>query len=220
MANRLLDSVSVAGRVVTGDALYCQRRLCDRIVSAGGDYLMLVKGNQRSLREDVELCFSDSDCGTYRYAHTRYAETVDGHGDRRERRRLWATDMLAGYLDWPGHAQVIKMESRRLVKGKATIQVRYAITSLGTETSPDRLLRLMRGHWSIENRLHYVRDFTMGEDGSQVRSKSAPQVMAALRNLSLNIFRLSGVANIAAAIRNAGWRPNGALELLGLTPTL
>ena len=219
LANSLLDSVSVSGRIVTGDALYCQRRLCERTVSAGGDYLMLVKGNQRSLCEDVEFCFSGADasgadCGTY-----RYAETVNGHGDRLERRRLWATDMLEGYLDWPGHKQVIKMESRRLVKDKETIQVRYAITSLGTETSAGRLLRLMRGHWSIENRLHYVRDFTMGEDGSQVRVKSAPQVMAALRNLVLNIFRLSGKVNIAAAIRNIGWRPNGALELLGLTPS-
>ena len=81
------------------------------------------------------------------------------------------------------------------------------------------ILVLSGGHWGIENRLHYVRDCTTGEDGSQVRAKSAPQVKAALRNLVLNIFRLSGAANIAAAIRNVGWRPNGALELLGLTPS-
>ena len=210
----MLEGISVAGRVVTGDALYCQRRLCERIVCAGGDYLMQVKGNQRSLYEDIEFCFLGTDTGTY-----RYAETADGHGDRRERRRLWATDLLVGYLDWPAHAQVMKMESRRLVKGKETVQVRYAITSLGTETSADRLLRLLRGHWGIENRLHYVRDFTMGEDGSQVRAKSAPQVMAALRNVTLNIFRLSGAANIAAAVRDVGWRPNGALQLLGLAPS-
>ena len=83
----------------------------------------------------------------------------------------------------------------------------------------NNLLLLIRGHWGIENRLHYVKDFTMGEDGSQIRAKSAPQVMAALRNLSLNIFRLSGAANIAAAIRNIAWRPNGTLELLGLIPS-
>ena len=209
----------MAGRVVTGDALYCQRRLCERIVRAGGDYLMQVKGNQRSLYEDIEFCFSGTDTGNGTSGTYRYAETADGHGDRWERRRLWATDLLVGYLDWPAHAQVMKMESRRLVKGEETVRVRYAITSLGTESSADRLLRLIRGHWGIENRLHYVRDFTMGEDGSQVRARSAPQVMAALRNLTLNIFRLSGAANIAAAIRNIGWRPNGALQLLGLTPS-
>ena len=208
-----MDSISVEGKVVTGDALYCQRRLCELIVSEGGDYLLLVKGNQKSLLEDVEFCFEGSD------ASYHYAETEDRHGDRWEHRRLWATDTLKDYLDWPGHAQVIKMESVRLVKGKATRQVRYGITSLGTQVSAVRLLRLMRGHWSIENRLHYVRDFTMGEDGSQVRTKSAPQVLAALRNLVLNILRLSGATNIAAMIRTIGWQPNGALELLGLSPS-
>ena len=212
MASSLLDSISVEGKVVTGDALYCQRRLCESIVSEGGDYLLLVKGNQKSLYEDIEFCFEGSNAfGTY-----HYAETEDSHGDRWEHRRLCATDMLKDYLDWPGHAQVIKMESVRLVKGKATRQVRYGITSLGTQVSAVRLLRLMRGHWGIENRLHYVRDFTMREDGSQVRTKSAPQVLAALRNLVLNILRMSGATNIAATIRNIGWQPDGALKLLGL----
>ena len=106
MANRLLESVSVAGRVATGVALYCQRRLCERIASAGGDYLMQVKGNQRSLYEDIEFCFSDTDTSSTDTGTYRYAETADGHGDRRERRRLWATDLLVDYLDWPAHAQV------------------------------------------------------------------------------------------------------------------
>ena len=145
-----------------------------------------------------------------------YAETEDSHGDRWERRRLWATDMLSAYLDWPGQRQVMKVESWRMVKGKETRQVRYAITSLGTQIPADRLLGLVRGHWGIENRLHYVRDVTMGEDNSQVRTGSAPQVMAALRNLTLNILRMCGEKNIAAAIRRVGWRPNGALQLLGL----
>ena len=82
-----------------------------------------------------------------------------------------------------------------------------------------RLLNLVRGHWDIENRLRYVRDFTMGEDGSQVRAKSAPQVLAALRNLVLNILRMSGATNISATIRSIGWQPNGALKLPGLTPS-
>ena len=94
--------------------------------------------------------------------------------------------------------------------------MRYAITSLGTQVSVVRLLRLMRGHWSIENRLHYVRDFTMGEEGSQVRTKSAPQVLAALRNLVLNMLRMSGVTNIGTAIRHIAWQHNGALKLLEL----
>ena len=147
-----------------------------------------------------------------------YAETEDSHGERREYRRLWATDTLKTYLEWPGHGQVMKVESWRSIKGKTTRQVRYAITSLGTHTPADRLLQLVRGHWRIENGLHYVRDVTMGEDASQVRTGSAPQMMAALRNVALNILRLSGATNIAAATRNVAWQPNGALRLLGLLP--
>ena len=213
MASDLLDSISVKGKVVTGDALYCQRRLCERIVSEGGDYLLLVKGNRKSLYEDIEFCFEGSN------ASYDYAETEDRHGDRWEHRRLCATDMLKDYPDRPGHAQAIRMESVRLVKGKATRQVRYVITSLGTQVSAARLLRLMRGHWGIENRLRYVRDFTMGEDGSQARAKSAPQVLAALRNLVVNMLRMSGATNIAATIRHIAWQPNGALKLPGLTPS-
>lgn len=120
------------------------------------------------------------------------------------------------YLDWPGQRQVVKVESWRMVKGEVSRQVRYAITSLGPHTPAVRLLRLVRGHWGIENRLHYVRDVTMGEDNSQVRTNSAPQVMAAVRNLVVSILRMRGEKNIAAAIRKIGWKPNAGLQLLGL----
>ena len=212
MAGALLERVRMADRVLTGDALYCQRRLCEQVVAEGGDYLFIVKTNQKGLYEDIELCF-DRPVAGQKYA---YAETVSRHADRRELRRLWATDVLKTYLDWPGHRQVMKVESWRRVKDKLTRQVRYAITSLGPRTSADRLLQLIRGHWRIENSLHYVRDVTMGEDGSQVRTASAPQVMAALRNVVINILRLFGATNIASAIRNIAWQPNGALRMLGL----
>lgn len=211
MAGKLLDRVVLTDRVVTGDALYCNRNLCEQVMESGGDYLMIVKANQKTLYEDIELCFEEPLSGFY-----VYAETEDGHGDRRECRRLWATDMLRTYLDWPGQQQVVKVESWRAVKGKVSSQVRYAITSLGTQTPAASLLSLIRGHWGIENRLHYVRDVTMGEDSSQVRTDSAPQMMAAVRNLVVSIFRMCGEKNIAAAIRKIGWKPYGALQLLGL----
>ena len=213
MAGKLLDRVVLTDRVVTGDALYCNRNLCEQVMEAGGDYLMIVKANQKSLYEDIQLCFEEPLSGEY--AH---AETETRHGDRWECRRLWATDMIRTYLDWPGQRQVVKVESWRMVKGEVSRQVRYAITSLGPHTPADRLLSLVRGHWGIENRLHYVRDVTMGEDSSQVRTDSAPQVMAAVRNLVVSILRMRGEKNIAAAIRKIGWKPNAALQLLGLRP--
>ena len=117
-----------------------------------------------------------------------------------------------------GPESIIAVDADHRVKNKTTRQVRYAITSLDTRTHADRLLQLVRGHWGIENGLHYVRDVTMGEDGSQVRTGSAPQVMAALRNVVVGILRLSGATNIASAIRAIGWQPNGALRILGLRP--
>lgn len=90
-------------------------------------------------------------------------------------------------------------------KGKTGGEVRYAITSLGEKVGPGQLLRHVRGHWGIENRLHYVRDVTLGEDASQVRKGSVPEVMAALRNVVIGILREAGWQNIAAGLRDTGW---------------
>jgi len=95
-------------------------------------------------------------------------------------------------------------------KGQKGAQVRYAITSLGSETDSRKLLNLVRGHWAIENQLFRVRDVTLGEDASQIRKGSAPQVMAALRNTVIALFRHSGAVNIAAAIRQNGWQHHGS----------
>ena len=104
-------------------------------------------------------------------------------------------------------------------QGQRMVERAYAITSLSPERADAaRLLEIWRGHWGIENRLHWVRDVVFGEDQSQVRSGSAPQLMAALRNLVIGTLRLSGVNNIAAALRHYGWKPWEALSLIGLLP--
>src|SRR3954454_24881187 len=105
------------------------------------------------------------------------ARTVDkGHG-RTEIRRLLSTTMLNDYLDWPDVGQVFELERVRELPGKVEVEVVYGITSLGRERADaKRLLELVRGHWEIENRLHYVRDETLGEDRCRVRTGSAPQV--------------------------------------------
>ncbi len=210
----LMELVPLEGKVLTGDALYCQRWICEQVVAQGGDYLVIVKGNQPDLYEDIQMCFERPVAGeTY-----SSSEQVHRHGDRVEVRRLWSTGALGGYLSWPGHRQVCKVERIAERKGKLTRQVRYAITSLGPQTGADDLLGFVRGHWAIENQLHYVKDVTLREDGSQVRCGAAPQVMAALRNATLNILRLNGETNIAAAIRKIAWQHHGALTFLGLLP--
>ncbi|MGH2478983.1 MAG: ISAs1 family transposase, partial [Ktedonobacteraceae bacterium] len=145
------------------------------------------------------------------------------HGSRAEERRLWASPALNAYLadllDWPDIQQVIRMERVCVERGQTTRQIRYLITSLPPSVSAHRLLGLARGHWAIENRLHYVRDVTCGEDASTIRSGSAPEVMAALRSAHLALLRLAGWRNIAAAHRHYAWSPGLALRLLGLTVT-
>ena len=104
-------------------------------------------------------------------------------------------------------------------KGVTSKELAYAITSLSPDQAgPRELLCLWRSHWEIENRLHYVRDVTMKEDASQVRSGSAPQVMAALRNTTLGLLRQTGATNIAAALRHFSYKPLEALALLGISP--
>lgn len=147
------------------------------------------------------------------------AQTTDWHGGRLEERQLSASTALAGYLSWPGHAQMLEL--RRVVTNKRTGKTRqeviYGITSLGPErASAAQLLRLWREHWHIENRLHWVRDVTFDEDRSQVRAGHAPQVMAALRNVAISLLRLCGAENIAAACRRYAARPAEALAAVGI----
>ena len=122
---------------------------------------------------------------------------------------------LNEWAEWPGLAQVGRLTSLRRRKGKTKIETSYIITSLSSQqATPAQLLRLVRGHWGIENRLHWVRDVTFDEDRCQIRTGAAPQVMAALRNLVIGMFRLNGVRNIAAALRSHAWHAHRAIALV------
>jgi predicted transposase YbfD/YdcC len=116
---------------------------------------------------------------------------------------------------WPHLHQVCRLEQQRSLKGKTKVKVSYAITSLPWhKADAQRLLRLKRGHWGIENKLHWVRDVTMDEDRCQVRSGAAPQVLAGCRNLALALLRRYKADNIAAALRTCAGRPRMAVALV------
>ena len=132
-------------------------------------------------------------------------------------RTIRTTTRLNDYLDWPGVGQVCRLE--RVVKcgGKETREVAYAITSAGPPwAGAAELLGWWRDHWGIENRLHWVRDVTMGEDASRIRTGAAPQVMAALRNATISLLRLLGATNIAEALRANPYRVPDVLAELGI----
>jgi hypothetical protein len=145
------------------------------------------------------------------------ATTVDkGHG-RRERRMLKATTALNDYLDWPGVAQVGQIDSEVVRDGRTSQEVRYFITSVSRpRAGAAELLDWSRGHWSIENRSHYVRDVTLGEDASRIRKGSGPQVMAALRNATIGFLRATGATNIAESLRRNAARVGELFTKLGI----
>jgi hypothetical protein len=140
-----------------------------------------------------------------------------GHG-RLEKRTLQTTTALSDYLDWPEVAQVGRVESEVTRDGQTTRDVRYFITSVPRAwAKAPQLLGWVRGHWSIENRTHYVRDVTLGEDASRVRQGSGPQVLAAVRNAALGLLRRwGGLESIAAALRRNAARVPELFAKLGI----
>ncbi len=147
------------------------------------------------------------------------AQTRDQAHGRLEYRSLVASDALVGYLEWPGVAQVFRITRRRVTcrTGDVQEEVTYGLTSLPPDRAEAaRLLQIVRQHWHIENRSHWVRNVTYGEDHSQVRVGSIPHVMAALRNTVIGLLRATGDDRIARAHRRYAAHPWDALALIGL----
>src|SRR5919205_3140544 len=146
------------------------------------------------------------------------ARTLDsGHG-RIDVRTLHARPGLDdAWVMWPGLGQVCRLVHQSRRRGRWHTEVHYKITSLPPERAgPADLLRLSRRHWAIENELHYVRDVTLGEDASRIRSGAAPQAMAAMRNLLVAVLQREGMTNRAAGVRHFAWHPDQAAQALGL----
>lgn len=198
----LLDALDLADVLVTADALHTHRGHAAYLHARGGHYLMTIKANQPRLLSRVRaLPWTDIGVAA--------RERARGHG-RAETRTISVVSLHPcpdqGGEFFPHAAQAIKLVRRRRPLrpgGRWRTVTVYAITSLtGFDADPGLLARWIRGHWGIENRLHWVRDVTYDEDRSAVRTGHGPQVMAALRNLAITTLRLSGVTNIAAALRH------------------
>jgi predicted transposase YbfD/YdcC len=213
----VLEGLVLKGRVITLDAMHTQKQTAKAIIGCQADYVMLVKGNQPKLLDDIQFVFQQA--GEFDH-QLSMSETVDyGHG-RIEHRRLKASSELADYIDWPGIDQVFQLKRTFTHKnsGEQINEMVFGITSLKKQqANPHRLLGYVRQHWHIENKSHWVRDVTFGEDHSQVRCGNIPQVMAALRNTVIGLMRWCGESNIAAACRRFAAQPDQALEMIGIT---
>ncbi len=215
VAPALVAQLSWQGRVLTGYALFCQRSLCQQVVEAGGDYLLVVKENQPTLHDDIRLLF-DPPLPVLPLEDRREARTVDhGHGRWNDVRSLVASTDLAGYTEWPGLAQVFRLERTWQKGGNSHRMVQYGITSLPPRVADaDRLLALKRGHWQIENQLHYVKDSLLEEDRSLVHMGAGPSVLCMLRDTVVSLLHWAGYRSIAKRLRFYSRHPQDALALL------
>lgn len=148
----------------------------------------------------------------------RQVTTINKGQGRLKTRPLTCTDDLDDFLNWLGVQQVLRRECERVVlkTGKVTRTVTFAVTSLAaTDVPADELAALWRWHWTIENRRHYVRDLTFGEDAHQMHVEHAPQVLAALRNSLITLLRRTGWQNVARGLRHYSTRPTDVVCLIG-----
>lgn len=192
-ARELLQNLDLDGVVVTMDALHTQHDTAAVLTSAGRDYVLTVKANQKSLYAHLEALPWVSVPATTR--------TDRGHG-RRATRTVKVVDVPA-WVKFSEAAQVAQLRRTVTRKGRRTVEIVYLITSADARTAPPEVLATwVQSHWEIENRLHWVHDVTFDEDRSQVRTGNAPRVMAGLRNTAITLLRLDGHHNIAAALRH------------------
>ena len=202
----LLDRLDIQDAVITADALHAQRSHATYLTGRGAHYLLIVKRNQPNLYAQLAAL-------PWRDVPVAYDKRERGHG-RTERRTLKVTTVARG-LAFPCAAQAIQITRRRKIKGKRSREACYAATSLTiTQASHAQLAAIIRGHWGIEDRLHWVRDMDFDEDRSQVRTASGPRIMASLRNLAITILRLAGTASTAAALRYHARRPARPLRTI------
>jgi len=214
---KLLEVLALAGRVVTIDAMGCQTAIARTIQAKGGDYVLSLKGNQTRLHEDIVTFFADAQARDFRdLAHTT-AETVDGDHGRIEIRRAWATDDVAWLTDrrrWAGLRSVLRVDSERTVGPHTSRESRFFISSLAPDAA--HLARIVRGHWAIENGLHWVLDVAMHQDQARIRTGHAPENLAILQHLALNLLKREhteklGIKNKRLA---AGWDHDYLLRVI------
>ncbi len=223
---KLLELLDLKGAVVTVDAIGCQTEIAGNIVGNGGDYVLAVKENQPALHAALARNLDEMVLQKFEGVRHGFVQTVDGDHGRVETRRVWVTDRLDDWLDgslrsrWPGLRSVAVVEALREIPGKPTAAAerRYFISSLAGNgrTDATRMAAAIRGHWSVENQLHWVLDVSFGEDQSRVRKGHGAENLARVRRIALNLLRkeTSKKRGVKGKRLNAAWDHDYLLKLL------
>ena len=227
----LLKAVDVTGLVITTDALLTQRKVCQHILDSQADYCLPIKANQKQVYEDIRDLFEPLDetdtpeVNQRRFenlhaedgAHLQTYTDTETEKGRMTTRTLTASTLLTEHTDWPGLQQVYQYTTHQKCKktGHVKDHVQYGITSLTPQrASAADLLKLRREHWTIENKLHWIRDAVFREDASTVRTGVIPQVMAAMRNAAIAVLRFTGHTKITDALQYLAAEPKLAVNLI------
>ena len=184
----LLEWLDLKDNIVTIDAMGCQHAIADQIVKKEGNYIFSLKGNQGNLHDDVTVYLNDEQIIK---ESSPYEDHDKGHG-RIEKRVCWVSYEVSWlhelHPQWSSIKSIIRIDSQREIKGKITKETRFYISSL--TVSAQKILTAVRSHWAIENNLHWVLDMSFNEDQSRIRKQNAPQIMAVIRHMALNLLQL------------------------------
>jgi predicted transposase YbfD/YdcC len=187
---KLLRMLAIEGAVVTIDAMGCQRDIAQTIIDKKADYILALKGNQGTLKDDVKLFVDEQKAVDFNDAKVSRDKTVDGDHGRIETREVTVVhdvEWLRERHDWPGLKSVVVVESTREVAGKIDREMRLYITSL--VLLANQIGPMIRGHWMIENGLHWVLDMIFRDDECRVRTDNAPANFAIIKHIAYNLMR-------------------------------
>ncbi len=214
----LLKILELQGCIVTIDAMGCQKEIVKQIAEKKADYVISLKGNQGILHTEVKQYLDWAERIKFKEIGYDYYETLSkGHG-RIEERRCWVTeeiDWLEQKGEWKNLKSVIMVEAiREVIGGEKTVERRYFISSL--EANAAEALRAVRGHWAIENELHWCLDIGFREDACQIKETNAVENLATIRHIGLNLLKqeTSCLRGIKTKCKKAGWSEDYLLKVL------
>lgn len=223
---KLLNVLDLKGNIVTADALGSQKTIAKQVRASGGDYVFALKGNHKCLYEAAQSLFKEAKRRRWRgYDYDWYETTESGHG-RKERRKYWTIQERPAIEDlgwilfrkepWPDLNVIGVVEAERTIDGETSTETRYYVSSI--ENDAKLLARAVRGHWSIENNLHWMLDVVFREDQDRNRSGHAQNNLSLVRKIALNLIKMEKTqkGSIKGRRKHAGWNDDYLLKILGV----
>lgn len=210
----MLAPLDIDGIVITADALLTQRAFAEHLVEdRKAHYHFTVKGNQKTLLDDLQYYFQNDNDSTYA------TETNHGHG-RIETRRIWVTTQLNGYLDFPYVGQAFMIERQVIQKksGKTSCETAYGITSQAEcDATAIDILRTNRNHWCIENSCHYILDWSYDEDRCRIRTQHGPENISRIRRFAIGVIKAISARGVTETMRDLTMNVRLVFDYLKMT---